>query len=135
MPARRMSEREYMDQVSRLFERVRAKSAATESEAILFERYRNAEFDLTVEYRLGPDFPGERREALRAVHWQAQEKPEKIRKEYHSGSLKQQEFVVLMQAAVDDMVKAYASVLSPEEMTSFFGPGEGAYKLPCTSDE
>jgi len=135
MHVKRMNEQEYMERVSGLFEKVRAESAVTENEAILFDRYRDAEFDLTVEYRLGPDFPAERREALRAVHRQVQEQSEELRKKYLSGNLQKQEFVVLMQAATAEMAKAYASVLTPEEMTAFFGHGEGAYKLPFSSEE
>jgi hypothetical protein len=135
MHAGRMSEEEYMERVSGLFEKVLAESAATESEAILLERYRDAEFDLNVEYRLGPDFPVERRKALRAAYQRVQERAEELKKKYLSGNLKEKEFVDLMQAATAGMAEAYGSVLTPEEMTAFFGHGEGAYKLPFLSDE
>jgi len=40
MHVKRMNEQEYMERVSGLFEKVRAESAVTENEAILFDRYR-----------------------------------------------------------------------------------------------
>lgn len=135
MPGKRMSEREYMDRVSRLMEKVRAESAATENKASLFEKYRDAEFDLTVEYRLGPDFPVERREALRAADRRVQRQLEERRKEYASGRLSQQELQARMQAMADEMARAYASVLTPEEMTAFFGRDKGADKLPFPPEE
>lgn len=130
-----MNEKEYMERISGLYEKIRAESAANEEEAILFERYHDAEFDLTVEYRLGQDFPAERREALRAIHQQVQNQTEELRKKYASGDLREREFLDLMQASTTDMAEKYATVLTQEEMTAFFGHGEGAYKLPFSSDE
>lgn len=130
-----MNEKEYMKRVSSLFEKIRAESAANEEEETLFKRYRDAEFDLTVEYRLGPDFPTERREALRAVYQQVQNHTEELRKKYLSGDLQKQEFVDLMQSSTADTVKKYATVLTQEEIAAFFGHGKGAYKLPFPSDE
>jgi hypothetical protein len=130
-----MSEKEYIERVSNLFEKIQAESAANEKEEVLFKRYRDAEFDLMVEYRLGPNFPAERREALRSVHQQIQNQTEELRKKYLSGDLQKQEFFDLMQASTAEMAKKYATVFTQEEMTAFFGHGEGAYKLPFSSDK
>jgi len=135
MRKRRMNEKEYMERISSLYEKIRAESSADEEEGTLFKRYHDAEFDLTVEYRLGPDFPAERCEALRAVHQQVQNQTEELRNKYASGDLQDQEFVFLMQALTAEMAEKYATVLAQEEMTAFFGHGEGAYKLPFSSDE
>ena len=40
-----------------------------------------------------------------------------------------------MQALTSDMAEKYATVLTKEEMTAYFGHGEGAFKLPFSSDE
>lgn len=135
MHNKRMNEKEYMERISRLYENIRAESTANEDEETLFKRYRDAEFDLTVEYRLGPDFPAERREALRAIYQQVHIQTEELRKKYMSGDLQKQEFVSRMQALTAEMVEKFAGVLTQEEMTAYFGHGEGAYNIPFSPDE
>lgn len=135
MHSRHMNEKEYMERVSGLYERIRAGSAVNEEEGVLLKRYRDAEFELTVEYRLGPDFPAERLEALRAIHQQMQDQTEELKKKYASGDLQKQEFLGLMQASMAELAEKCAAVLTQEEMTAFFGHGEGAYQLPFLSDE
>ncbi|MHC1743642.1 MAG: hypothetical protein AB9873_11505 [Syntrophobacteraceae bacterium] len=130
MHGRRMSEQEYAERLSGLLERVKAGSAPGESDAVLFERYRDAEFDLTVEYRLGPDFPDARREPLRVILKRVREQTEGLKQEYLAGRLTGQEFAERMQAATDSMAEACGSVLTPEEMRDYFGQEEGALKLP-----
>ena len=89
-----MSEQRYMERVAGLFEKIKAE-AATEEESVLFERYRDAEFDLTVEYRLGADFPQDRWEALRKIHRRTQNSTEAIKAKYFSGELSKKEFAII----------------------------------------
>ncbi len=130
-----MNEKEYMKRVSSLFEKIRGESALNETEEILFKRYRDAEFDLMVEYRLGSDFTRNRLEALRSVYQQVQNQTEDLRKKYLSGKLQKQEFAELMQASTTEMVEKYATVLTQAEIAAFFGSREGADKLPFSSDK
>lgn len=132
---KRMSEKEYLERISKLYEKIRSESPANENEETLLKRYRDAEFDLTVEYRLGPDFPVERREALRAIHQHIHNQMEELKKKYLSGNLQKQEFVDLMQALTAEMAEKFASVLTQEEMIAFFGQGENAFNIPFSSDE
>jgi len=124
----RMSEKEYAERLSKLFEKIQNESV--ENEAILFKRYCDAEFDLTVEYRLGPDFPKERKESLRSINWQIQKLTEGFKKKYLSGNIEKQDFFTLMQNAMNEKVKRYSSILTSKEMKDFFGHEEGDYKLP-----
>lgn len=130
-----MSEKEYLERISSLYEKIRSEFAVNEDEETLLKRYRDAEFDLTIEYRLGPDFPIERREALRAVHQHVYNQLEELRKRYISGNLQKQEFVDLMRALTVEMAEKFASLLSQEEMAAFFGQGENAFMIPFSSDE
>lgn len=130
MYGRRMSEHEYAERMSGLFEKVKAKSTQGESDLALFERYRDAEFDLTVEYRLGVDFPAARREALRAIIKRARGESELLKQEYLGGRLSASEFAERMEAATAALTQACGSVLSPEELKAYFGAEEGALELP-----
>ena len=135
MQPRRMTENEYMQRISGLLEKIRAESGNDEDDAAFLERYQEAEFDLTVEYRLGSDFPPDRREALRTVHRRTQEQSAALREKYLSGALPKQDFLEQMQAATAALAKQYAAILTHEELTAFFGHGEGAYTLPFTQEE
>lgn len=129
-----MTEQEYLERLSGLFEKIRAEAAPTDDETILFERYQDAEFTLTIDYRLGADFPPERRAALRAVHQRTQERTEELKKQFLASELSNQQFAAAMQAAVEVMAKDYGTVLTAEEMTAFFGGGENAFRLALTPE-
>jgi len=133
MSAAKMTEREYMERVAGLFEKVKAE-AATEDETVLLERYREAEFDLTVDYRLGVDFPQERREALRKIQRQSRDHTEAIKAEFLFGKLTNEEFAARMQAATAAMIEACRSVLTPAELEALVGSEEGDLHLPLSPD-
>lgn len=128
MNNRRMSEKEYAKRLSKLFEKIQSESI--ENDTILFKRYCDAEFDLTVEYRLGPDFPEERKKSLRSINWQIQKLTEDFKKKYLSGNIKKQDFFTLMQNAMNEKVERYKFILTSKEMKEFFGHEERDYKLP-----
>jgi hypothetical protein len=131
---KRMTEQEYVERLSQLLERIRREAAPTDDEAVLFERYRDAEFDLTVDHRLGLDFPRDRRAQLGAVHHRTRERTEALKQRLLAGDLSREEFAAAMQAAVEAMEKDYREVLTPAEMSAFFGGNEDAFRLAITPE-
>ena len=128
-----MNEQEYMERVAGLFDKIKAE-AATEDEVVLLERYRDAEFDLLVEFRLGADFPTNRLEALRAIHRLSLRGAEASKAQFLSGELTREQFVEKMQAATRKMVDAYKSVLTSDEVTALLGSDEGGPELALEMD-
>ena len=133
MTISKMSEQEYLDRLSGLFEKVKAE-IHTEDESILSDRYRDAEFDLTVEYRLGADFSRERWERLRKIHQQSHNNTETIKAKYLSGNLSKKDFAAQMHLANERMVDAFKKVLTPAEFRAFFGPEDGDFQLALSPD-
>ena len=84
------------------------------------------ELDLTIDHRLGRNFPQERRDAL----WSIQEKIEKRRFRLAFKYLCRRLFAKLVvrdaQGLAGFLVDEYAKVLTPEELQQYFGlcPGE-----------
>lgn len=86
------------------------------------EQVRRRELDLTIDHRLGLNFPPERREAL----WRIQQRVEKKRLKLAGWWLAS----LLVPRALEDrsnrvaqfVIDEYAQVLTPEEMQAYFGP-------------
>ena len=119
-----MDEQEYFDRISNLFEKVKAE-AGTDSELELQDRYRDAEFDLLVEFKLGKDFPADRKEKLRVIHLQSLQGAEAAKTRFLSGEVSREGFVAEMQLITQAMTEAYGAVLSPEEVDTFLGGESG----------
>lgn len=128
-----MNEQEYMERVSGLFDKVKAE-AATEDEAALQERYRDAEFDLPIEYKLGAGVPAKRLETLRAIHRQSLQDAEASKAKFLTRELSREQFVDQMQTVTQKMVDAYKSVLTEDELTALLGAEEGGPGLALEMD-
>ena len=88
-------------------------SAAPLPDAPDAERLARAELDITVDHRLGVDFPGDRRESL----WHAQRRIERHRLRSPLAGLAG---VVARSIGLETGVRrAYADVLSPDELHAF----------------
>lgn len=85
---------------------------------------RRQELDITIDYRLGCNFPKEKREKL----WEIQERIEKKRlrliAKYLLSFVWKKLFIKGTQDLARELVAEYATVLSAEEMEQYFGKTE-----------
>ncbi|WP_139296732.1 hypothetical protein [Halodesulfovibrio marinisediminis] len=116
-----MSEEEYNKRIAELLDKIQSTSSANEDNDQLFQRYRRAEFDLMVEYRLGADFSRDKWEKLRAVHDQLMEKVEKLRRAHAEGKLNQRQLLSKIQDFSFEMKKQYSKFLTEEEVMLLLG--------------
>lgn len=128
-----MNKEEYMDRIAGLFEKIKAETG-TKDQAVLLERYRDAEFDLLVEYKLGADFSQKRWGTLRHMHRQWRKGVDEIKKQFQSGKLSKEEFASQMQSSLDEMVNSFGSALTPEELSKLCGAKEGEAGLALDLD-
>ena len=122
-----MTESEYLGRLSGLYEKTRADTPSGDPQQI-FERYRAAEFELSIDYRLGVDFPDDRRAALRAIWQKALQGTEELKAQFAAHALSGESFIEEMQKLTQTMADQYSAVLSPDETKAFIG--SGALSLP-----
>lgn len=118
---RKLTRREYERAVVHLFEDAGGIGNTPDEKREL----RHRELDLTIDYRLGVDFPRVRRDAL----WLVQEEIERRRVSRLAKSLIVRLLPRLMgerraEVLINQLMKEYANVLSPEEVRAFLGPIE-----------
>lgn len=124
-----MTEQEYLERLSKLFEKIQGETTSDEMMDV-FKRYKAAEFDLTIDYRLGTDFPQERRLVLFAIQEKSLQDAEELKAQFTTGTLSSGSFVESMQIMTQNMVKKYSSVLSVDEMAAFLDGDENTLRLP-----
>jgi hypothetical protein len=118
----RLSQKEYERGIVELYSGL-PPSPDKEQEA----RIRRRELDLTIDHRLGKDFPQARRDAL----WEVQQRVEKKRirltlywlTRFVSDKLLYRRANKVARFAVDE----YAKVLTPEELHAYFGKEEAEH--------
>jgi hypothetical protein len=127
----RLTQQEYQRKIAELYLNSSSVSAEDRKQAI-----RRRELDLTIDHRLGCDFPKERRDAL----WAIQEQVEKRRFRLAFKYLFRRFFVKRVerdaQGLAHFLVEEYAKVLTPEELQQYFNlrPGEPPV-LPIDVDQ
>ncbi len=113
---RRLSEDEYQRSIVSLYSDIQTNNPRDQQQLI-----RRKELDLTIDFRLGVDFPQERREAL----WSVQQSIEKRRIFLMAGWLLRKLFSNLLnqqsKSMADYIVNQYSKVLTSSEMCAFFG--------------
>ncbi len=124
-----ITEQEYLERLSGLYEKIQARTPSGDLTEI-FERYRDAEFDLTVDYQLGTEFPNERRKVLRTIHLKVLQDAEELKTRFTANTLTRESFTKDMQTLTQNMAQQYSSVLSPDEMAAFLGNDEKTLSLP-----
>ena len=124
MQSRRMTEEEYQKRMAGLLDEIQKDSAEIVDDAEVFEKYRQAEFDLMIEYRLGADFSKEKWEQLRTIHDQMQQKMEVVRGQHAEGKLSQQQLLSQIQALSSQLQASYKKVLTEKEFVQLLGKGE-----------
>lgn len=120
---RRLTRQEYERAVVQMFREAGGIGDTPEERREL----RHRELDLTIDYRLGVDFPRGRRDAL----WRVQEEIERRRVRLLAKSLIVRLLPRLMgerraAALARQLLSEYAQVLSPEEIQALLGPLEPA---------
>lgn len=109
---RKLTQKEFENSIAKLFEG---------HEEINTEEIERQELELTIDYRLGINFPQERREALWLVH-----KKVKNRRKYMLTQSLIANFLppflrhTIVSKLIDYMLSEYSKVLSPDEMNDFF---------------
>ena len=100
-----------------------------------YRRLEREEFDLTVDHRLGADFPAERREALWIVHDRMRRRPLRtlwwaLKRRLRPGAVRDQAHTL-----AQEVIDAYGTVLDQDELTMWFGEDEVAHPdLPVDID-
>ena len=88
------------------------------------EQVRRHELELTIDHRLGINFPHERREALWAVQQQVERKRLWLIGRYLLKCILPSSIAKGAQQLADGVVKEYSKVLSRKELEHFFGESE-----------
>lgn len=82
---------------------------------------RRAELDIAIDYRLGVNFPGERRDALWAINERVERKRLRLIFKYIFKRIFSKSFQRAPQGIAGYLVSEYAKVLSKAELQAFFG--------------
>jgi hypothetical protein len=113
---RRLTQREYEQAIVALYT---SQPSALEPDAVA--RVRRRELDLTIDHRLGTEFPSDRRDAL----WQIQQRIERKRLRLLASWLASLAVPRLIDKRANQVAQfvldEYAQVLTPEEMRAYFG--------------
>ena len=99
-----------------------------------FELYQAAEFDLTIDYRLGIQFPKARRKVLRDIQQRYMLEAKKLKARFLAGHLTKELFADAMQNITHSMLKQFSLELSAAEMSAFFGGDEKTLTLPLVTE-
>lgn len=79
------------------------------------------ELDLSIDLRLGVDFPAERRDALWQVHQRLETGPLSMLRAWVTGLLSRRKLEQHGTQAAQQLMTSYASVLDPQELRDFLG--------------
>lgn len=117
-----MSEQDYLEQIGALYATLkRERPHASDQE--IFTLYREREFDLTIDFRLGADFSAERRQALNAIRQRGLQHLEQLTSALAAGRLTPDDYARSLQRLVGEVKAEWAKLLAPHEMESLCGNG------------
>ena len=88
------------------------------------QEVRRRELDLTIDYRLGKDFPPEKREALWAIQKELEEHSVKLMLKYWFRRFFLKSLMKDAKGLANHVVEAYGKVLNQAELEQFFGKEE-----------
>jgi len=127
-----MSEKDYLEQLGRLFERLRTEMPHA-SDQDIFELYREREFDLMIDFRLGNNFPDERRQTLKKLHSQTMCKMDELKRLISSGEIAANDYAEAVQQLVKQMAEDFGALLDQEEMEALCG--NEFFGIPLDTDQ
>lgn len=121
----RLSSDEYQQAVADLYRRA-AESQAAAGGGDVEQAIKDAEFNLVIDYRLGRNFPAERRQALLEAKRAAEKQRLRLVGRFIRKSIRDREFASGMQVWLEQLADAFSQILSPEELDAFMElkPGE-----------
>ena len=97
---------------------------------------RRQELELAIDFRLGCDFPGERREALWAIQQRVEQKRLRLMLKYFFRRFFGKGLIRDVQGLAGFLVHEYARVLNQAELESYFGAEEvQSPALPIDPDQ
>lgn len=111
----RISDEEYDRRVVALHTSAAEKGESRE------RRLRFAELNIMIDHRLGQDFPADRRRMLWEANEQAERRRRRLPFRFVIGLLRTRSVEAATEHLADDLVEAYAKVLTPRELQAFFG--------------
>lgn len=120
-----MTEEEYLRRLGEIQESLAKGVSCGEPVEMLEARHAALEFDLAIDYRLGGDFPENRRQDLRAVRDRFEDGRKVLAAQLSQGLLGQQVFLREIQRLLDAMAVGYSEILAPKEYDAFVGPTTG----------
>lgn len=82
-------------------------------------RCQEQEFEITIDHKLGTDFPAEKRQRMREIFRPYNISKNSLLKQYERGYVSGEQFAHQMQLLLDDLIASYSQVLSAEELTAF----------------
>ena len=88
------------------------------------QEIRRRELDLTIDYRLGKDFPPEKREALWAIQKELDKHPLTLMLKYWFRRFFPKRLLKDAHGLANHVIHAYAKVLNQAELERFFGKEE-----------
>ena len=117
-----MSEKDYLERLGGLYATLKSEMPQASDEEI-FSIYREREFDLTIDFRLGTDFPEERRRALKIYQRQVLRHMEELKSYLAAGKMAAIDYGQAIQRLVKQMKTELAELLNKKEMEALWGQG------------
>lgn len=116
---------EYQQAVAALYRRA-AEDQGAAARGDVEQSIKDREFNLTIDYKLGRNFPQERRQALLEAKRMADKQRLRLVGRFIRKSIRDREFASGMQVWLEQLAEAFSQVLSPEELDAFMElkPGE-----------
>lgn len=124
-PASRMTEQEYLRRLENIQSIVAEGAASDEAADALNARCASLEFDLAIDYRLGQDYPHERRRKLHFIRELFEHEKGELVQQFTQGRMGEEVFRNRLQGLVDAMAARYAEILTPQEYRALIGPITG----------
>jgi hypothetical protein len=118
----RMTEAEYLEQLGGLFEKLKLEMPQA-SDQDIYSIYQQREFDLMIDFRLGTDFPDERRQELKKLQHQLMCRMEELKSKLLSGEISADDYAVVIQELVKQKMTDLTVLLDTDEFEALCGDG------------
>lgn len=120
----RLSSKEYEQAVAALYRRA-AEGQPPGARGDIEQSIKDAEFDLAIDYKLGRNFPQEKRAALHAAKRRAEKRRLRLVGRFIRNSIRDRGFASGMQLWLEQLSEEFSKVLSPQELNAFMELKEG----------
>jgi hypothetical protein len=117
-----ITEAEYLEELGGLYDKVR-REMPDASDQDIYIIYQEREFDLLIDFRLGDDFPDERRNALKKLQHQDVCRMEEFKSKLLSGDMSADGYAEAIQELVKQKMADLSALLDSNELKSLCGDG------------